>query len=108
MKVWDGIEKIIDLYNTLHTDILAPYSHKEYPFRPHITLGYFRNHTNVPRASSGLKFRSKLLDIDQKLYDTAYQEAIQLKFNISTTLDSIAIIEGDENSQVKILKKLYL
>jgi len=90
--VSNGIQKIIDLYNTLHTGILAPYSQKEYKFNPHITLGYFRN---------------KYDEFDNNLYTTAYQEATILNFDISTTFDHIALLKGNDSSPPEIIKMFY-
>lgn len=90
LKVRDGNEQIVNLHDKLYSGILNPYIPTDFPFEPHITLGYFG------------------MNIDDKLFDQACSEAEGLNFDITCNFDSLSIIKGDGLSPAKILKTIAL
>lgn len=89
LEVKEGNEEIIKLRNQLYSGILAPYLKADIPFSPHLTLGHFRTENN---------------DFDRQLYEKAYAEARDMELNINCNFDNLALVKGDEISQVKIIK----
>ncbi len=93
LRVTDGEEKINALHDTMYADALAPYLPTEYPFEPHITLGYFRDEQDV---------------FDQEKFDSAFAEAEAMQFDLQCMFDALTVIKGDGISPSKMLKTIPL
>lgn len=85
LLVKEGKEKIINLHDQLYSGILTPYLPTDYPFIPHITLGYF-----------GAK--------DHNLY----KEAEKASFDLSCAFDTVSVIKGDGLTLAKIIRTFNL
>lgn len=93
LQVKEGNDKIVNLHDKLYSGILIPYIPTDFPFAPHITLGYFRTGKNT---------------FDDKLYAMAYAEAQALNFDMTCIFDAVSIIKGDGISPAKIVKTINL
>lgn len=93
LSITEGKDEIVHLHDKLYSGILTPYVPIDFPFAPHITLGYFR--------TSKDKF-------DNNLYDKAYAEAQDLNFDITCEFDAVSVIKGDGITPAKIIKIIKL
>lgn len=93
LLVKEGNEEIVHLHDKLYSGILTSHIPTDYPFHPHITLGYFRKNDNT---------------FNDVLYAKAYEEAQGLNFDITCDFDSVSIIKGEEINPPQIIKTIYL
>ena len=93
LQIKEGKEKIVNLHDKLYSGILTSYTPSDFPFVPHLTIGYFRTKNDR---------------FDEKLYAKAYAEAQKLNFNITCTFDEVSVIKGDGLSPAKIMKSIKL
>ena len=93
LLVKEGNKEILNLHNKLYSGVIAPYMPTDFPFVPHITLGYFR---------------TKEDNFDNELYVKAYAEAQNLHFDTNCKFDAISVIKGDGLSPARIVKVINL
>ncbi|SRR5260221_6282829 len=77
VQVREGNEQVINVYDTLYSEILSPYIPTDFPFMPHITLGFFGKNDN------------------NTLLEKAYIEARKMNIDITCNFDCVSIIKGD-------------
>lgn len=93
LQVKEGNDEIVNLHDKLYSGILTPYVQTDFPFAPHITLGYFRTSNDT---------------FDNTLYAKAYAEAQDLNFDMICEFDTVSIIKGDGLTPAKIIKTIQL
>jgi len=93
LLVKEGNEDIRHLHDTLYSGLLTQYIPTDFPFIPHITLGYFRTKVNT---------------FDNTLFDKAYAEAQSARFDITCAFNALAIIKGNGVNAARIIKTISL
>lgn len=89
LLVKQGNQQIIKLHDQLYSGLLVPYLPNDYPFIPHLTLGYFGTKEN---------------HLDKITFEKASSAIEQMHINIRCKFDNLALIEGDGITLAEVIK----
>jgi len=113
VKSWDhwlfmtlktGNSEVIQLYDSIYSDMLSSYKRSDVTFIPHIGLGLF-----VKNAANYTLLDPKELEFDQKGYRRALQEAETLGLNYRSILDRASLLKLNHDlSKIIWRKEIYI
>jgi 2'-5' RNA ligase len=89
LTVEDGNDKLVRLFQTMYTGLLAPHRRHDIEYIPHIGLGYFGMEEYDLTAQS-------VAPLDESRYNEALRKAEAANLDFETQVDRLTLVEIDD------------
>ena len=89
LTVEDGKEKLVSLFETMHTHLLVPHRRHDIEYIPHIGLGYFGMEAYDLTVHS-------VAPLDESRYNEGLRKAEAANLDFETQVDRLTLVEIDD------------